>query len=398
MTFRNIFKHHPIEHRYNISDSIALVNADDWNVLVQDENIYLSHAYLRSLENSVEGLEYRYALIYNQELKPVMAAYFQVVDVDNLDEYYKKFLLQYANESVLDKILPSVGLQLIICGNLFICGENGYSFDESIDLEKANDLLAKAFDRVSKAITSKGKTSLMLIKELYPENDPSMNAFSEDKFHPFHIDCNMVLNLQEDWNSMEDYYGSMTSKFRTKANKIMRSSADLRIREFNASDIRAHAAIVDQLHQNVVDKADFSLGELNSLSFAALKENLLDAFSFMAYFYKDELIGFSVGLIGKGVLDAAHVGINYEFNTTKSLYQRMLHDFVRLAIERNITQVRFGRTAEQLKSTLGAIPVNMRLYIKHRNHMVNHLLGGLIEGIKPSRFELRKPFKEFQAN
>jgi hypothetical protein len=71
----------------------------------------------------------------------------------------------------------------------------------------------------------------------------------------------------------------------------------------------------------------------------------------------------------------------------------MLYDFVELAIAKNVTELRLGRTAEEIKSCLGAQPTNMKLYIKLRNTVSNKLIKPIIESISPSEFELRKPFK-----
>ena len=51
------------------------------------------------------------------------------------------------------------------------------------------------------------------------------------------------------------------------------------------------------------------------------------------------------------------------------------------------------RTAEEIKSSLGAEPVDMKLYAKHKNSVSNKLIKPFLESISPSEFELRKPFK-----
>ena len=71
----------------------------------------------------------------------------------------------------------------------------------------------------------------------------------------------------------------------------------------------------------------------------------------------------------------------------------MLYDFVNLAIDRKTKELRLGRTAEEIKSCIGAEPVNMKLYIKHGNRIFNKLLDPIVSSITPSKFELRMPFK-----
>jgi hypothetical protein len=74
----------------------------------------------------------------------------------------------------------------------------------------------------------------------------------------------------------------------------------------------------------------------------------------------------------------------------------MLYDFVELAISKKARELRLGRTAEEIKSSIGAEPINMKLYVKHGNKISNKLLKPIIESIAPGEFELRRPFKQVQ--
>jgi hypothetical protein len=71
----------------------------------------------------------------------------------------------------------------------------------------------------------------------------------------------------------------------------------------------------------------------------------------------------------------------------------MLYDFVQESIARQVKELHLGRTAEEIKSCLGAEPMDMKLYLRHRNSISNKLLAPIIATITPSEFELRYPFK-----
>ena len=106
------------------------------------------------------------------------------------------------------------------------------------------------------------------------------------------------------------------------------------------------------------------------------------------------MVGFSSSFLFNSILDANYVGINYEFNQEYAIYQRMLYDYVELAIEKRCSELRFGRTAEEIKSSVGAIPVPMKLFVRHKNPIANRILKAIVSTIKPSQYELRKPFKQ----
>ena len=118
-----------------------------------------------------------------------------------------------------------------------------------------------------------------------------------------------------------------------------------------------------------------------------------DKFIVNGYFFEDNLVGFSTTFINNKVVEAGYIGLDYEYNYKYAVYQKMLYNYVKQGIHYNSTELRLGRTAEEIKSTLGAEPVNMKLYARHRNSLSNTFIKPIIESITPSEFEVRKPFK-----
>jgi hypothetical protein len=92
-------------------------------------------------------------------------------------------------------------------------------------------------------------------------------------------------------------------------------------------------------------------------------------------------------------LDGNFIGLDYDYNYEYAVYQRMLYDFIKHGIERGVKYVKIGRTAEEIKSGVGAEPVEMKFYAKHRNKVTNAILKPFVQKLQPSEFELRKPFK-----
>jgi len=132
---------------------------------------------------------------------------------------------------------------------------------------------------------------------------------------------------------------------------------------------------------------------MTSETFSLLKEALPQAFKVTGAFHKGELVGFSTSFVNGQILEANYVGIDYEFNNELCIYQRILLDYITQGLNLNVTEIHLGRTAELMKSQIGALPENMSLYIKHQKSVPNLLLKPIIESISPSKFELRPPFK-----
>ena len=74
----------------------------------------------------------------------------------------------------------------------------------------------------------------------------------------------------------------------------------------------------------------------------------------------------------------------------------MLYDYVTLGIERQVKEINFGRTAGEIKSTLGAVPQELTCYIRHKKSVANFLFKPFLKKVKPTVFEQRFPFKKLK--
>ncbi|MBN8703406.1 MAG: hypothetical protein J0M08_10095 [Bacteroidetes bacterium] len=376
-----------------IVNSVDKINSDHWNLVLNDRNIYLSLAYLQAIEKSLKrDIAFRYLLFYNAASKPVAIAVVQcLLFIDKGRKEHEQFCS--VRNTIKDKIVDPLGAKVLVCGNPFSCGENGFLFVNDISAVQAYINLAKELLLLQKREEKELGASLVLAKEFWPSSVSVANEFEGVGFKGFFADVNMVLALSDSWKSFDDYLLSMNTKFRTKAKAAYKKSTDVVVKEFEAKDIIQYSATINYLYGQVLDKSLFKFGELNADVFCHLKKALKKDFIFTGYFVEENLVGFSTAFISNATLDANYVGINYNLNQKYALYSRMLYDYVALAITRRCSQLSFGRTAEEIKSSVGALPVNMKLYIRHKNILTNKLVKSIVGAIKPSKFELRAPFK-----
>ena len=76
------------------------------------------------------------------------------------------------------------------------------------------------------------------------------------------------------------------------------------------------------------------------------------------------------------------------------LYQHMLYDMVAFGILAKAERLHFGRTAPEIKSTIGATPSPMYGYVKHFNPVFNLLMvRTFTANLKPKKYIIRDPFK-----
>jgi predicted N-acyltransferase len=366
----------------------------EWDKVSKGKNIYLCPAYLLAMQDSLKkDIQIRYLTFYKNKKVVAIAVVYGVKFTDKGRK--KNVNLCRVRDRFYEYFFKTAEIDVLSCGTPFASGENGFAFLENEISEKdAYQNLGNALLELQKKDGELDKNNLILVKEFWQENIQNSKHIEKLSFRNFKIDVNMVMHIPHEWHDFEDYLQSLVTKFRTKAKSAISKSKSLTVKGLDVMEITKYSTEIDFLYQNVIQKSDFTFGELSILAFINLKKQLKDSFVFKGYFIDNQLVGFSTAFVCGDFIDANYVGIDYEKNQEYAIYQRMLYDYVELAINKKCKELRFGRTAEEIKSTIGAMPKDMTLYIRHKNSLTNKLLKQVFQSIKPSPFELRNPFKK----
>ena len=377
---------------YKFYDTVEKLYKIDFNSFVSIDNLLFRLDYLAVLEETLSNsIQFNYIVFFDNEI-PVGLAITQLINFNSSQQKFQDIPCSIGN-SFKNQVLQHLEFKLLICGNLFTCGEHGFIFDtKKIPYKKAYDSLIIALRELRKNDPA-DKPSFILLKEFLPDSISKVTHVVSRKFRPFEIDVTMILIINQNWNDFDDYLQSMRTKFRSRAKTVLKKSSVLKIYDFSFEEINTYSETIDSLYNSVIDNAQFKIEKLNAEVFSNLKKRLGEKFIFKAYFLESQLVGFSTAFILKDSIEANHIGINYQFNKKYNIYQKMLYDYVDLSIKNNRNTLNLGRTAETIKSTIGAKPVSMKLFVRHGNSISNKLLKPLIELISPSEFELRTPFK-----
>ena len=378
---------------YNIDFSINDVPKNEWDVIAS-ENIYLKHDYLRSVETGASTpMSFVYVqLMVDDKLEGI--CYFQLLDVDSSLLLQKDVPFDFSKK-LTHKLLDTFGVKVMVCGNLFSTGANGFLFNkEKIAIEELYESIQEIVKTLNSENLNNDKISFVLFKEYWEQNDVFSSSFLEElNYKCFQIDVNMVLFLKEEWNCFDDYLSSMKTKYRTRAKNVLKKTNEIKVKSLNASEISFYGTKIEELYSLVSNASSFNIAKFCADGFVDLKEKLSDQFIFNGFFLNDELVAFSSGYVYNQQLDANYVGFNYILNQEIPLYQKILYTYVENALAYDVNELRLGRTAELIKSSIGAVPKPMNLYVKHRNLVSNRILRNFIAHIKPNSYEIRKPFK-----
>lgn len=377
--------------------SIEDVNGVTWDEVVHNRSLFLQRNYLRSIESGTDDqLKLRYAL-FSEGVKPVGVACFQITD-----------FVGKPIGPLLDRNTPSttflarkLGLtqqpfafKMIVCGSAFSSGEHSFAFLPTATPQAAVHSLVEAVSRIQLQQDAQEGFTGVLFKEFYPSSEPVVGLLKNYSYSDLATEPNMVLFLDPDWGRFDQYLNSLSSKYRIKAKRAYAKSAGLVARDLSIEDLIERTERMEKLYASVLDRADYRLGKLQMKALLNLRRNLGEEFILKGYHLGNELVGFLSGFVDGDTLEAFLVGIDYRLNRGHAIYPRMLYDYLQIALDRGLCRINYGRTAGEIKSTIGAVPVNMKCYIRHRRSILNRLLPALSRRVRPTAFPLRKPFKK----
>ncbi|WP_010135845.1 hypothetical protein [Ochrovirga pacifica] len=356
---------------------------------VKPPSVYLSFSYLKALEESKYAkMLFGYIVVFKNN-NPIGVIYLQQIQISPLFFNQPKFP-DSLKSKIRTYLLKKLNGNLLLCGNFFSTGAHGFYFKDYSVKKTLNSIMDVLVERLKQ----KRKIDFIVFKEFHQQEELWAQHNLNNWASKFQIDVNMVLTLNQNWNCFQDYLNQMTTKYRTRAKSVYKKTNQVAVVEFTAQNIINHQQRIDELLQSVIQTSSFYLIEPSAYGFYMLKKELENRFVFKAYFYDDTLVAFSTGCHNYTSFDANFVGIDYQTNQQIPLYQRLLYDYVATSIELKALSLQLGRTAELMKSSLGAVPVGMNLYAKHQQACLNRLLSPLLSYVKPSAYEIRNPFKQ----
>jgi hypothetical protein len=374
-------------------DSILEIPIKEWNALIGAHHQFIHPTYLEAIQKAhSESLEVRYAMFYEDETLLGVAA-FQITHFKtNTDSYRNPLMRAIAKTAAF--IRAGHVHNILIAGNAFATGEHGFFFHPNVPAKQQAAAIVAAMDLVAMEERRRGrKICAMLVKDFYSMSNELSQAFKAYAFSDFKVDHNMIMPIHQDWNSLDDYLKILNTKFRTKAKGAYKRSAQVTVNRPTAQWLFENRDRMHELYEAVHEKADFRLGKLDlDVLNELLRVNWGD-FEIRTYHLGDQCIGFMTAVICGDRCEAHIVGLDYEYNRDHGVYQRMLYDYVDIAIQRKCSFLVFGRTAAEIKSTLGALPVDLTVLIRHSKRISNALLSLIINYVKPSTFAQRQPYQ-----
>ncbi|MBK8514969.1 MAG: GNAT family N-acetyltransferase [Saprospiraceae bacterium] len=390
-----------VDDKYSISlhDSIRDIEKN-WTILAEGKDIFFCTDFLSCLEDfPASGIKPYYGLIKDSD-ETVGILYFQSKYVrlrENLraPENETKSTLSKISAPIKQAMVRLINFQTIVCGNLLLTGKYGFYFKPTISRDEQFYIVIKAAQKLNEHLRHEGTSpGLMLIKDFFSVDIPVSGEYHKG-FTKFKVQPKMILELKPEWKTFDDYLSDMKSKYRVRARKALQKASEITRKVFSSDQIAEHRATIHALYKNVSDQADFNAFVLHEHYFENLQIALGKNMVFTTYWKNDKMVAFFTSIKNFDILDAHFLGYDPSENIECQLYLNMLYDLIKEGIDKRVSKVDMSRTAVEIKSTVGAVPHDMYLYLKHANKLLNKTVETILGYVKPNeQYIIRSPFRD----
>lgn len=371
-----------------IFDTVDKIPKAYWDSLKCCTDIYYSPEFLKAFEIANRDIEFNYVFVTrNGEAITFANTQLVTISVKTITQNIKMNAWLKRN---INGMFCNNQLRILFCGNIFLSGEYGTFLKDGEDKIETFKALAEGIKRLSKSIK---KLTGLCVKDFKDESLYITEHLNEFGYTPMQVEPNMIISLKPEWKTFDDYKVALKSKYRVKANKADSKSADLISKTFDSELIETYKPQLQDLYQNTINNADFNAQVLDLNTYTFLKERFNSAFIVIGYFIDDILVGFLSAMKNGDNLDAHFIGIDYSKNKEFAIYPRILNDYVRLGLKTRAKRINLGRTASEIKSTLGAEPQSLTCYFKHKKGLQNQIIKPFVKNVKIKSFKQHKPFK-----
>jgi predicted N-acyltransferase len=358
-----------------------------WDSIAQ-ANIFLSTKYLQVLESAAPAnMKCQYIGIFNQE-ELVGIALAQFIDLSHLESYGERD--EKLKTWVRNYLFSQFSSKLLFIGNNMLSGQNAFAAKDQASIpEILQTLKQAAFE-----INQHSKNHLTSFKDFMPSDLPYFDQAVFKKDLKFTSQPNMIFEINPLWIEEEDYVKALTKKYRDQYKRSRNKASSIQKRKLTLDEIEDQQEIIYDLYLHVAENAPFNTFYLPKNHFYMLKEKLKDDFMLYGYFIDGKLIGFNTLIKNGKSLDTYFLGYDEKIQKEKMLYLNMLYDMIACGIRLKFENIIFGRTALEIKSSVGAIDVPMFGFMHHSQPLINQFLGRIFNYLEPeTTWKRRNPFK-----
>ena len=372
MRARHTARHRPSGFQVVLADRVDYLNPAHWDAVTAGASVFTSRRYLSALDGAhPANVTPRYALVFDGE-RPIAAACMQFADLGGRDLVAERAdAPEPAAARARRGLSGLVRARVLVCGNLLAWGRHGVTFAAGVDPATAWPGVADALYRARSAERHARKADFVLVKDLGAADAAGIGSLETYSYRPFETEPDMVLDLPEKVRTLSDYLGLFRSKYKKGAKAVIAESDAAGYALEPVTDWSTHEGAFHRLYLDVRSKANVRLFTLHPEYLPRIAAALGDDFRAVALVRAGAPAGF-VSVVRDGAAAVAYyMGFDRAANASAPVYFRLLYAAVELSLAMGCRRVSFGRTALEPKSRLGAKPVPLRCWVRHRVPVLN---------------------------
>lgn len=376
---------------FKIFTSIAQLPATWDQVAVA--NAFLQKPYLTVLEKSApSNMQCFYIGIFeNTELIGIgLAQYLNISKLESFGER-DKCLKTY----IRNFIFKNFASHVLFLGNNMITGQNGFTFIKPIENKQISLMLVDCANAIIQFFKEQQiSIHIVSFKDFYQHCATEMKEYGFAAMYEFNTQPNMILELADNWNVNDDYVNSLSKKYRDQYKRAHKKIEGVTLKELTLEEIKEQEERIYELYHHVAKNAPFNTFFLAKNHFSTFKKQCGNRFVLCGYYLGTQLVGFHTLLLNGTVLETYFLGYDEQVQKEKMLYLNMLYNMTKFGIENQFKKIIFGRTALEIKSSIGAKPIFMTGFIYHTNKIIDRFMSKTFPKLEPNiAWQQRHPFK-----
>jgi predicted N-acyltransferase len=378
-------------HSFKIYSSTAQL-PDTWDK-VAHANVFLQTHYLKVLEDSAPtNMQCFYIGIF-EKTELIGVALAQYLNLNKLESFGERD--RCMKTYIRNFVFKNFASHVLFLGNNMITGQNGYEFTKAIDFKDIGDLLLDCANALTKYFKDqKIKIHIVSFKDFYQHCAEELKKHQFSNIYEFNTQPNMIFELQKKWQNHEDYIAAFSKKYRDQYKRSHKKALEITTQDLSLEEILRQEERINELYHHVAKNAPFNTFFLAKNHFSTFKKQCGERFKLVGYYLEGKLVGFHTLLLNGTVLETYFLGYDDQVQKEKMLYLNMLYNMTKFGIENRYEKIIFGRTALEIKSSIGAEPIMMSGFIYHTNKWVNKLMSKIFPQLEPTLvWQQRHPFK-----
>lgn len=234
----------------------------------------------------------------------------------------------------------------------------------------------------------------VMIKDLFPEGSAAAEALQQEGYYQLPADEVLDMDIPAHWATMEDYLTDLKSKYRVRYRRARTQLDGVTRRRILPEETDAYRERIYQLYRMTSAGSDFNATTLTPEYFPWLVTDVPDA-QLCGYFNQEgELIGFTSSIGNGNTLHAHFIGMEDAYKRSHHLYHNILFDLLEDAITGGFAKLDYGRTAPEIKTSVGAVASRSACLLRARSGMINRLVPVFTPAVyKQQAWTPRNPFR-----